>query len=114
MRPADPIVVQIGGTRVACSTGLKDSWPELAAWAPRQLSLRIGDRVRVKYFDLFDPARAPFPVALGCRSDGSRRGAEQRRQTSNASYSSPARGARRRACRTVKGRSAERACSTLL
>jgi hypothetical protein len=58
---ASPTAVQIIGTRVACTTGFKDSWRDVAAWAANQLSVRFGDQVRVEYFDLFDPACPPLP-----------------------------------------------------
>ena len=49
------IVVKIIGAPVPCQDGVKDSWREVAEWAGRQLRLRYGETVHVKYFDLFDP-----------------------------------------------------------
>jgi hypothetical protein len=54
-------VVQIVGARIACAEGIKDTWRDIAAWAADQLKARFGDRVRVDYFDLFDPGCPPMP-----------------------------------------------------
>ncbi len=59
--PNGQAVVQIIGTRVACTEGLKDTWREVAAWAAGQLKTRFGDQVRVEYFDLFDSGCPPLP-----------------------------------------------------
>ena len=64
------IKVQIIGTQIACSEGLKDSWRELAAFVKSQLSVRFPNKVEVEYFDLFDagcpsfPKEAQIPVLL--------------------------------------------------
>ena len=64
------IKVQIIGAQIACSTGLKDSWRELAAFVKGQLSVRFPNKVEVEYFDLFDercpsfPKDAQIPVVL--------------------------------------------------
>jgi len=64
------IKVQIIGTQIACSEGLKDSWRELAAFVKSQLSVRFPNKVEVEYFDLFDercpsfPKDAQIPVVL--------------------------------------------------
>jgi hypothetical protein len=55
------VVVRIVGAPVACKDGEKDTWRETAAWAGDQLRARFGDRVRVEYFDLFDPGAPPVP-----------------------------------------------------
>ena len=55
------IKVQIIGTHIACSTGLKDSWRELAAFIKSQLSVRFPNKVEVEYFDLFDERCPSFP-----------------------------------------------------
>jgi hypothetical protein len=55
------VVVQIVGAPVACKEGRKDTWRETAAWAGEQLRAHFGDRVRVEYYDLFDPACPPVP-----------------------------------------------------
>lgn len=56
-----PVVVQIVGTPVACTDGVKDTWREVAALTGDQLRHRFGEAVRVEYFDLFDPACPPVP-----------------------------------------------------
>jgi hypothetical protein len=64
------IKVQIIGAQIACSTGLKDSWRELAAFVKGQLSVHFPNKVEVEYFDLFDercpsfPKDAQIPVVL--------------------------------------------------
>ena len=57
----EPINVQIIGAPIACKDGLKDSWRETAEWAARQIKARYGEKVRVEYFDLFDPGCPPLP-----------------------------------------------------
>ncbi|HEX7975425.1 MAG TPA: hypothetical protein VF498_13540 [Anaerolineales bacterium] len=65
-----PTLVQIVGSLVACSGGVKDSWRETAEWASRQLTARFGDTVQIKYFDLFDadcpsvPEGVQLPLVL--------------------------------------------------
>ncbi len=54
-------VVQIIGAPVACASGVRDSWREIASWAASQLGARSGDQVSVEYYDLFDPACPPLP-----------------------------------------------------
>lgn len=55
------IDIQIVGAPIACSEGVKDTWREVAKHTADQLIVRFGDRVRVKYFDLFDPACPQIP-----------------------------------------------------
>lgn len=68
--PKEPILVQIIATPIACADGVKDTWREVAHWAADQLKARFGDRVEVKYYDLFDvdcpsiPASAQLPLVL--------------------------------------------------
>ena len=50
-----PILVQIIGVPIACKEGMKDSWREVADWAAGQLRQRFGEKVQVRYYDLFDP-----------------------------------------------------------
>jgi disulfide oxidoreductase YuzD len=57
-----PISVQIVGAQVACAKGTKDSWRDVAAWVSGKLKVYFGDGVKVKYYDLFDPACPPIPV----------------------------------------------------
>lgn len=57
-----PVLVQIVGAQVACTDGLKDAWREVASWAARQLTAHFGNRVDVKYYDLFDADCPPMPI----------------------------------------------------
>lgn len=57
----NPTVVQIIGAPIACATGVKDTWREIAAWAAEQIHARFGDQVRVEYYDLFDPGCPTLP-----------------------------------------------------
>ncbi|HET9909930.1 MAG TPA: hypothetical protein VFQ23_25000 [Anaerolineales bacterium] len=65
-----PVLVQIVGAQVACTDGLKDAWREVSSWAARQLSAHFGNRVDVKYYDVFDadcpsmPIEAQLPLVL--------------------------------------------------
>ncbi|RME74860.1 MAG: hypothetical protein D6784_09125 [Chloroflexi bacterium] len=54
-------VVQIVGAPVACADGVKDVWRDIAGMAQTQLQRRFGSRVRVEYFDLFDPDCPSLP-----------------------------------------------------
>ncbi len=56
-----PTVVQIVGAPVACATGVKDTWRDIAALARTQLRRHFGEAVQVAYFDLFDPTCPPLP-----------------------------------------------------
>jgi hypothetical protein len=56
-----PALVTIIGAPVACATGVKDTWRDVAGWAAGQLTARFGPVVQVEYFDLFDPACPPLP-----------------------------------------------------
>ena len=70
LRVTRNILVQIIGTPVACATGVKDTWRDLAAWAADQLNQRYGQSVEIRYHDLFDPdcptvpADAHLPLVL--------------------------------------------------
>jgi hypothetical protein len=55
------VVVQIVGAPVACITGTKDTWRQVAAWVGDQLRGRFGTAVEVQYFDLFDPTCPALP-----------------------------------------------------
>jgi hypothetical protein len=63
-------VVHIIGAPVACAEGVKDTWRDVAKHAADQLSARFGDRVSIRYFDLFDadcpalPNEAQLPLVL--------------------------------------------------
>ena len=58
---SNPVIVQIVGVPVACAEGTKDSWRNIANWVARRLKARFGDRVQVKYYDLFDADCPPMP-----------------------------------------------------
>lgn len=57
------IVVHIVGTPVACATGVKDTWRDLAEWAADQLHQRYGEVIEVRYHDLFDPDCPTIPAS---------------------------------------------------
>jgi hypothetical protein len=59
-----PILVQIIGAPVACSSGVKDSWREVANWAAGQLKTHFGADVHVRYYDLFETACPPIPPGM--------------------------------------------------
>ena len=58
----NPVLVQIVGARVACTEGMKDTWRDVSNWAAGQLTAHFGDRVQVKYYDLFDADIPPMPT----------------------------------------------------
>ncbi len=55
------VLVKIIGAPVACKDGIKDTWREIADWASAQLRSRYGEKVRVRYYDLFDPDCPTLP-----------------------------------------------------
>ena len=55
------VVVQIIGAPMACADGVKDTWRDVAKHTADQLIARFGDRVGVRYFDLFDPDCPALP-----------------------------------------------------
>ena len=55
LRMSVKLRVDIVGAPVACATGVKDTWRDLAAWAADQLHQRYGQAVKTRYYDLFDP-----------------------------------------------------------
>ena len=57
-----PVLVQIVGAPVACPEGTKDSWRDVSSWVAGQLRTRFGDRVQVKYYNLFDVDCPPMPT----------------------------------------------------
>lgn len=57
-----PVLVQVVGAQVACTDGLKDTWREVSSWAARQLTAHFGNKVAVKYYDLFDADCPPMPT----------------------------------------------------
>lgn len=65
-----PILVQIVGAPIVCKEGLQDTWREIAAWTGSQLTVRFGEAVQVRYYDLFDvdcpivPPGAQLPLVI--------------------------------------------------
>ena len=58
---SEPILVQIIGAPIACASGMKDSWRDMASWAAGKLKARFGEAVQVKYYDLFETDCPPIP-----------------------------------------------------
>lgn len=64
------ILVKVIGTPVACKDGLKETWRDVAGWASDRLKTQYGDRISVRYYDLFDldcppiPANSLLPVVM--------------------------------------------------
>ena len=56
-----PVLVQIIGAPIVCKEGVKDTWREIAEWVGGQLCQRFGERVDVRYYDLFDPGCPKLP-----------------------------------------------------
>ena len=54
--------VEIIGAPVACKEGVKETWRDVADWAAAKLKIYFDDRVRVKYYDLFDPQCPTIPT----------------------------------------------------
>ena len=54
--------VEIIGAPVACKEGVKETWREVADWAVAKLTTYFGDKVRVHYYDLFDPTCPKIPL----------------------------------------------------
>jgi hypothetical protein len=67
---SEPVLIQIVGAPVACAEGTKDSWRGVSSWVEGQLRVHFGDRVQVKFYNLFDmdcppiPAEAQLPLVL--------------------------------------------------
>lgn len=56
------MLVKVVGTPVACKDGFQETWREVAGWAADRLKTQYGDRIRVRYYDLFDPDCPSLPV----------------------------------------------------
>jgi disulfide oxidoreductase YuzD len=50
------VEIQITGSLIACSQGVRDDWRDLAEWLRSKMAALYGDQVAVKYYDIFDPA----------------------------------------------------------
>ncbi len=48
-------VIQITGSLIACSQGVRDDWRDLSEWLRSKMTALYGDQVAVKYYDIFDP-----------------------------------------------------------
>ena len=57
----NPVSIQIVGTPVACATGVRETWRDVAAWVGQQVTGRFGEAVTVTYYDLFDPTVPALP-----------------------------------------------------
>ena len=55
------ILVKIIGAPVACKDGIRETWREVAAWTADKLRSQFGEKVRVQYYDLFDPNCPTLP-----------------------------------------------------
>ena len=53
--------IQITGSLIACSQGVRDDWRDLAEWLRSKMTALYGDQVAVKYFDIFDPDCPSLP-----------------------------------------------------
>lgn len=54
-------MIEVVGVPVACETGFKDGWRDVADWLTEQLDRRFGSAVQVRYYDLFDPDCPALP-----------------------------------------------------
>jgi hypothetical protein len=53
--------IQITGSLIACSQGVRDDWRDLSEWLWSKMTALYGDQVTVKYFDIFDPDCPSLP-----------------------------------------------------
>jgi len=62
------IQIQIIASPIACAQGIRDDWRHVSQWLASKLDAIYGERVIVKYFDMFDqdcpalPADAKLPL----------------------------------------------------
>lgn len=62
--------IEIIGSLIACSEGVRDDWREIAKWLGEKLNAQYGNQVEVRYYDLFDnpkpelPENAMLPVVM--------------------------------------------------
>jgi hypothetical protein len=56
-----PVNIEIVGAPVACATGVRETWRELAHYMAGQLGARYGEAVTVAYYDLFQPDCPALP-----------------------------------------------------
>ena len=58
----ETVTIQIIGAPIACKEDVKETWRQVAEWAAGQLKTRFGERVQVRYYDLFDADCPPMPT----------------------------------------------------
>ncbi|NMC12473.1 MAG: hypothetical protein GYA34_06260 [Chloroflexi bacterium] len=62
--------IEIIGSLIACSEGVRDDWREISKWLGEKLRAQYGDLVEVAYYDLFDdpkpalPENAKLPIVM--------------------------------------------------
>jgi hypothetical protein len=54
--------IQITGSLIACSQGMRDDWRDLSEWLKSKMAAIYGDQVAVKYYDIFDPDCPNLPT----------------------------------------------------
>lgn len=63
-----PVTIQVVGSPIACSEGIRDDWRHITDWLASKLDAMYGDLVHVQYFDIFDencpamPTNAKLPL----------------------------------------------------
>jgi disulfide oxidoreductase YuzD len=57
-----PANIEIIGSPVACTDGVKETWRDLAHWLGEKLRLKYDTAVSLTYYDLFDPTCPPLPA----------------------------------------------------
>lgn len=55
------VLIQVTGSLIACSQGMRDDWRDLADWLMAKMTALYGDRVALKYYDIFDPDCPSLP-----------------------------------------------------
>ncbi len=55
------VLIQITGSLIACSQGVRDDWRDLSEWLKSKMTALYGDMVAVKYYDIFDPDCPSLP-----------------------------------------------------
>ena len=48
------VLIQITGSLIACSQGMRDDWRDLSEWLASKMTALYGEQVTVKYYDIFD------------------------------------------------------------
>jgi hypothetical protein len=55
------VSIHITGSLIGCSEGIRDDWRDLSQWIASKMTALYGDRVVVKYHDIFDPDCPSLP-----------------------------------------------------